>query len=267
MTKRRHVVVTGLAALAAAVGTVAAALPAAGPAAAATEVPVDGAPADPWMQWAAVLLAGDHSIAAFDNGVDALGAELSDRGVHVVETLRATDGTATRAGLSAAMAELAATNARGCLVYLTSHGNEQGLYLSLEGYTMLSPVELDSLIDTGCGDRPTAIVVSACHSGTFVPALSAPNRVVITAARTDRTSFGCSADAVYTFFDQCVLGALPAVDGWEQLYGSARACVEQREAALGYTPSEPQVAVGAVMTGAALPVNFLAWLMEGVTAA
>lgn len=268
MIKLRQLTMPVAAALAAVVGTLVVAAPPAGAADAPAQA--EGAASPQWTQWAAVLVAGDSSIPAFDNGVDALGAELSRRSVEVVETLKATNGTATRAGLAAAMSELAATPAQGCLVYLTSHGAVEGLYLALEafaGYPLLDPYELDQLIDTGCGARPTAVVVSACHSGTFVEELAAPNRVVITAARTDRSSFGCSADEVYTFFDQCVLGALPASQGWEQLYGAARGCVEQRESQLGFTPSEPQLAVGAGMAGAALPVNFLAWLLAGLTAA
>lgn len=205
------------------------------------------------FRWAAVLVAGDDSIDVFDNGIDAIGADLQARGVTIVTALRASDGSATRAGLAMAMGQLAASGAQGCVLYLSSHGSEVGFLLSLESSNLLTPSELDALVDTGCGDKPTAIVISACHSGTFVPAVAAPNRLLITAARVDRTSFGCSADEVYTFFDGCILTTLPTVLGWEQLYAGANQCVSDREQSLGYMPSEPQLSVGQVMVNVALP--------------
>src|SRR5689334_23478207 len=47
------------------------------------------------------------------------------------------------------------------------------------------------------------------RSGMFIPVLQASNRMVVTAARGDRTSFGCGETNTYTFFDQCILESLP----------------------------------------------------------
>ena len=52
-----------------------------------------------------------------------------------------------------------------------------------------------------CQARPTVVVISACYSGIFVDGLAAPNRMIMTAARRDRSSFGCSEDATYPYFD------------------------------------------------------------------
>jgi hypothetical protein len=79
----------------------------------------------------------------------------------------------------------------------------------------------------------------------FVPALSAPNRLVITAARQDRTSFGCSATEKYTYFDDCVLTAFRGAHDFPDLASAAQACVARKEKDTGMSPpSEPQVSLG-----------------------
>jgi hypothetical protein len=99
-----------------------------------------------------------------------------------------------------------------------------------------------------CPDRPTVLVVSACFSGIFVDGLAAPNRMIITAARRDRTSFGCGADATYPYFDGCIIEGLTTAPDFIALANSARACVKRREEAEELTPgSEPQVSIGANM--------------------
>ena len=82
----------------------------------------------------------------------------------------------------------------------------------------------------------------------------APNRMIITAARGDRTSFGCSEDLKYTFFDQCVLEILPKVTTFTPLYEMAKECVAAREMAERVSPpSEPQVYIGGAI-GQQLPM-------------
>src|SRR5690606_23240396 len=96
-----------------------------------------------------------------------------------------------------------------------------------------------------CGARPTVVIVSACYSGQFVDALEAPNRMVFTAARRDRTSFGCGAGERYPWFDGCVLESLPEADDFLSLAATTRTCVARREDEAGVPlPSEPQLFVG-----------------------
>jgi hypothetical protein len=92
------------------------------------------------------------------------------------------------------------------------------------------------------------VVISACFSGVFVPALAGRNRMVLTAARPDRASFGCGEQDEYTFFDACVLGALPQAHDFAALGTAAQACVAKREAETGaMPPSEPQMEVGVAL--------------------
>jgi hypothetical protein len=104
------------------------------------------------------------------------------------------------------------------------------------------------MIDNACGKKPTVVVISACYSGVFVPRLAGPNRMVLTAARPDRSSFGCGESDTYPYFDACVLESLPKVKDWPALGRAAQACVATRERAEGLTPpSEPQMSIGGEM--------------------
>jgi len=89
------------------------------------------------------------------------------------------------------------------------------------------------------------VIVSACFSGVFVPVLEGPNRMVLTAARPDRSSFGCSESDKYPYFDACMLQVLPTVHDFVALGPAVQDCVAQREVETGMRPpSEPQFFVG-----------------------
>ncbi len=143
------------------------------------------------------------------------------------------------------IAEAAARGARGCLLYFTSHGAPDHMVF---GEGQMSPDGMANLVRRSCGERPTVVIVSACYSGQFINGLQAPNRMVLTAARRDRTSFGCGADERYPWFDGCILEALPGAGDFLALAAGARACVARKEAEAGVAlPSEPQLFVGAEM--------------------
>jgi hypothetical protein len=119
----------------------------------------------------------------------------------------------------------------------------------------MSPAALDQALTTGCGDRPTVLVVSACHSGTFINAQTRrPNRIIFAAAASDRTSFGCGADDDFTYYDQCFLQQLDAASTWRELGQATRACVETLERRLGVRrESLPQLFVGTAVANLRLP--------------
>ncbi len=130
----------------------------------------------------------------------------------------------------------------GCFLYFTSHGAPQGI---LFGDFGLSPDVLARVVDDYCSGRPTVVIVSACYSGVFIPALASDDRMVLTAARPDRTSFGCSEDLHYTFFDQCVLESMPNSQSFPDMAKKTQDCVAAREQKEGLSPpSEPQLFVG-----------------------
>ena len=156
-------------------------------------------PAD---RWRVVLIAGDNNSPAFDNGVEAMRAKLSARGVRDIRALTSDPGAnpslpvATAANVSSA---LRTAGGEACLAFITSHGDESGFVLKQARGTV-SPATLDNALDAGCGARPTVVVVSACHSGVFLTSgMRQPNRIVLAAAAADRASFGCGAGDQYTY--------------------------------------------------------------------
>lgn len=96
----------------------------------------------------------------------------------------------------------------------------------------------------------TVLLLSACFSGSFIPALQEPHRIVFTAARADRTSFGCQAGAEHTVFGDALLQTLAQPGtSLRDAVAATRATVTARERALRVTdPSQPQVSVGAAVT-------------------
>jgi hypothetical protein len=207
--------------------------------------------------WASAIVAADWRssdgtpIEAFDNArrdlTSAFLAAGFSRAGMVDYSLRPDVSAPTSAGtVIQGIADVTARATRGCLLYFTSHGTPEALVFGETG--TLSPTAMATLVRRWCQDRPTVIIVSACFSGIFVDGLAAPNRMIMTASRRDRSSFGCSEDAVYPYFDGCVIQSLPTASDFIALNNAVRACVQTREEAEGLSPaSEPQVSIGANM--------------------
>jgi hypothetical protein len=133
------------------------------------------------------------------------------------------------------------------LLFLTSHGSrDHHLYVGLEPLPLhqVSPQDLRDALDAAhIGWR--VVVVSACYSGGFVDALRDEHTLVITAARADRSSFGCGSDSTITWFGKAFLaGALNRTTDFEQAYELANHQVREWELRDGQTPSLPQMAGG-----------------------
>lgn len=221
-----------------------------------------------FKDWAVAIMAADWRdstgapIEAFENARKALTDGFATVGFKAenIATLslrpNAANGRAMASDIAfASIAGKAQSAQAGCLLYFTSHGSPDGMVLGREG--LLAPSRLNGLVDEWCGQRPTVVVVSACYSGVFVPALSSPNRMVLTAARNDRSSFGCHADAQYPYFDACVLESLPVADDFVDLASRTRKCVAWREYQEGLAPaSEPQIAIGADVEDLFILQNF-----------
>jgi hypothetical protein len=156
---------------------------------------------------------------------------------------------ANRANLARALTEIGARQGEEDLafLFLTSHGKEDLFSLNFEaaGTTDLTAAEFRQMLaESGIG--PAVIVVSACFSGSFIDDIEAPDRLVITAARGDRTSFGCRDGAEWTEFGESFFDrALRAERDPRKAFPVAAEDVAQKEAADGLTPSLPQISVGA----------------------
>lgn len=111
----------------------------------------------------------------------------------------------------------------------------------------IDPVWLRGALDAS-GIRWRVIVVSSCYSGSFIQALSSPTTVIITASRADRASFGCSNDANMTYFGRAFFAeSMREQSTLSGAFSQARRRVGEREALMGFEPSEPQMVVGAMM--------------------
>ncbi|HEY0623847.1 C13 family peptidase [Sphingomonas sp.] len=118
------------------------------------------------------------------------------------------------------------------ILYATSHGAPFGVVYNdgNEGYGAVSPNRLARLLDT-LGIHRRLLIVNACYSGVFVPVLSGPQTMVVSAAASDRSSFGCVAENDWTFFgdalinralrkpqplDPAIVEAMTLISGWER---------------------------------------------------
>ena len=207
--------------------------------------------------WATVVIAADwrdgggRPIEAFDNARRDLTHGLLAAGLprdSLVDVSLRPDvaDPVTVAEVMGRISQTASRAPRGCLLYFTSHGSPRGMVFGPD--QTLEPADMANLVRQWCGARPTVVIVSACYSGVFVNALAAPNRMVLTAASRERTSFGCGAEETWPWFDGCVIESLPVATDFLALAASTRACVARKEQAAGIAvPSEPQLFVGAEM--------------------
>lgn len=134
------------------------------------------------------------------------------------------------------------------LLYIATHGdNDHSLLVDMD------PIPLDQLDPEGLADildkhafRWKVLVVNACYSGGFVPKLRGAGTLVLTSARSDRTSFGCGADSDITYFGRAWLAdGLNATPDFVEAFGKAKTEIAKWEAKDSLEASEPQIDVGA----------------------
>lgn len=206
----------------------------------------------------ALAFGGDGAEDVFRNEVDYAARLFADElgaGPRVLTLLNNPATTeqaplATRSNLAIALKALGKrmnTEEDVLLLFLTSHGFEDHrLHVALDPLPLnpVTPDDLSAMLEAA-GIRWRILIVSACYSGGFLPALQDPQALVITAARADRTSFGCGVDSDFTYFGRALLiEALAETRDWEHAFALARQRVAAREAAEDLPASEPQIAMG-----------------------
>jgi hypothetical protein len=133
------------------------------------------------------------------------------------------------------------------MLYVSSHGDEDHNLL-----VDMDPLPLDQI---GAQDlagiltkRPfkwKVLVINACYSGGFVPPLRGPGTLVLTAARADRSSFGCGSDSDATYFGRAwLVDALNRTPDFVTAFGQASNEIAGWEKQDKLTPSEPQIDIG-----------------------
>jgi hypothetical protein len=137
------------------------------------------------------------------------------------------------------------------VLYTTSHGNDLGLayHYGDSGYGVLSPPKLKAaLAEAGIARR--VLILSACYSGVFVPALASPDTAILTAAASTRSSFGCVAENDWTFYGDALINrALRQPVALEEAAQMAGRSVAAWESKARFLASLPQVSIGAGAKG------------------
>ena len=129
-------------------------------------------------------------------------------------------------------------------IYLSSHGTHDHELVLDQPRLELADLPADQLASVlaPLKKRDKVIVISACYSGGFIPALKDEHTLIMTASREDRVSFGCSEEADFTYFGDALFAqALNETDDLQQAFELARKHVAEREVADNYEASEPQI--------------------------
>jgi len=160
------------------------------------------------------------------------------------------DAAATPQRLATALDRLAAAMDRQedvLVLYTTSHGSPHaGLNYRDPAYgdALITPTELAAMLDHA-GARNRLIILQACFSGQFVPALQGPRTVIATAASSMKSSFGCAAGNDWTFFGYALINqAMRQPDTVVRQLRRAFVTIVGWEQALDYESSSPQISVG-----------------------
>lgn len=132
------------------------------------------------------------------------------------------------------------------VLYTTSHGMDLGLayHYGDSGYGVLSPASLKAALEQA-GIRKRVLIISACYSGVFVPALASPDTAILTAAASTRSSFGCVAENDWTFFGDALINrALRQPVTLDEAARMAGRSVAEWETKARFLASLPQVSIG-----------------------
>lgn len=135
------------------------------------------------------------------------------------------------------------------VLYTTSHGSRRdGLIYQAAGGEAIDatvrPRNLSKLMKQ-LGIKNRLVILQACYSGQFIPALKSDSSVVITAASADRASFGCTAGNDWTFFGHAFVNlALRKPAPLEHQFAEAAASVSVWEKQGKLDPSKPRISIG-----------------------
>ena len=132
-------------------------------------------------------------------------------------------------------------------LFITSHGaRDKGavIYEAQRLQSSMSPRRLAAELDDA-DIKNRVLIVSACFSGYYIPALANADTAILTAASADRSSFGCQPERDWTYFGDALFahamaGGAPLMEAFEQ----AKALIAEWEADLKVAPSQPRADIG-----------------------
>jgi hypothetical protein len=174
---------------------------------------------------------------------------VKDKGIYLVNSSRSLERwpLATTSALKSslqAIGQAMNTQQDILFLYITSHGSsDHEISFQHKGLSLadLKPDQLRSWLDES-GITWKVIVLSACYSGGFIDALKDEHTIVMTAAASDRPSFGCADNNTFTYFGEALFNyhfsnGLSFVDGFDK----AKALITQWEIEQEQQPSNPQI--------------------------
>jgi hypothetical protein len=197
-----------------------------------------------------------------DGGLAAIGGVLPIKG----RTIRLINSPATAvqvplatpSNFAAAVHDIGSLMDRGndvLIVFVTSHGDRNGVALQLPDQIIdLTPKAVAATLKQE-GIKNRVVIVSACYSGVFVPPLQNANTIVITAADTNHTSFGCAPERDWTYFGDAFFrqGLQPGMD-FQNAFDHARVLIQGWELMDHLAPSNPQGYFGPALVAKLAPL-------------
>jgi len=117
-------------------------------------------------------------------------------------------------------------------LFMTSHGGKDHEFKLNQNVMSLRGLKPQALAEMLAESRIRwkVVLVSACYSGGFVAPLKSESTMVITAARADRTSFGCEDGNDFTYFGRAFFKeALPASGSFFEAFTRAQKLVDEWE--------------------------------------
>ncbi len=132
------------------------------------------------------------------------------------------------------------------VLYTTSHGTKLGLayHYGDYGYGFLSPARLSEALEQ-LGIKRRILILSACFSGVFVPELASADSAVLTAASSERSSFGCQAENDWTFYGDALINrAMRQPVPLDEAAQTANRTVAGWETRQRLLASLPQISIG-----------------------
>lgn len=158
---------------------------------------------------------------------------------------------ATPDNISAAIGQVGALmdpNEDLAVIFLTSHGQPNGSIAFSETNRLLAamrPVNMRDLL-AQAHIRNRVVIVSACFAGAFIAPLMDDDTIVLTAAQSDRSSFGCRPQNEWTFFGDAYFNhAVRDGSALIPAFDQAKRLIERWEHEQNLTPpSNPQRFIG-----------------------
>lgn len=148
------------------------------------------------------------------------------------------------------LAEIMDPNKDVLVLFLTSHGGVGKLstHFGRFSFNDLSPDSLSRILARS-RIKHRAVILSACYSGSFISGLEDERTLVIAAAASDRTSFGCSNEREWTFFGDAYFNhGLRQTRSLVDAFAIAEGKVKEWETRDKLDPSQPQMAAGAAVS-------------------